>query len=164
MIPLLVVGVGFVCQGLGPLDGGDPDRLVLRLPGRPPEEEVQDGLVEAFPLGGGVPEGLDGPGQFSCRPYQPQTGVQGPALEGCVEELGVAHGSRCVGGVLWVSGGLAGWAVEVWHICVNVCAFHAGCGWRWREAGGSWVSRVLVVGVPVVTVLAGSAGGVLVAP
>ena len=60
--PFVGVGVGVVCQRLGPLDAGDPDALVSRLPATPPEDEVHDGLVEAFSWGGEVPQGLDGEG------------------------------------------------------------------------------------------------------
>ena len=38
-------GVGVVCQGLAPLDGGDPDALVLHVLASPPDEEVHDRLV-----------------------------------------------------------------------------------------------------------------------
>ena len=60
--PFFVLGVGVLCQGLGPLDGGDPDALVSRLPAIFPEDEVYDGFSEAFPRGGEVPEALDGEG------------------------------------------------------------------------------------------------------
>ena len=49
-----------MCQGLGPLDGGDPDALVSRLLASCPELEVHDDLVNAFPRGGEAPEVLDG--------------------------------------------------------------------------------------------------------
>ena len=45
------VVVGVVCQGLASFDGGDPDVLVLGVLTSPPEDEVHDGLVEAFPRG-----------------------------------------------------------------------------------------------------------------
>ena len=54
------VDVGVVCQGLAPLEGGDPDVLALGVFAGSPEYEVYDGLVEAFAWGGQVPEGLDG--------------------------------------------------------------------------------------------------------
>ena len=60
--PFVGVGVGVACQGLGPFDGGDPDALVSCTPARPPEDELHDGLVDAFYLGGEGPEGLDGEG------------------------------------------------------------------------------------------------------
>ena len=41
-----------MCQGLAPLDGGDPDVLVLGVLVGPPEDEVYDGVVETFPRGG----------------------------------------------------------------------------------------------------------------
>ena len=43
-----------MCQGLAPLDGGDPDVLALGW------FAVYDGLVEAVAWGGQVPEGFDG--------------------------------------------------------------------------------------------------------
>ena len=52
--------VGVVCQGLAPLDGGDPDMLALRVLAGSPEYKVYDGLVEAVAWGGHVPEGFDG--------------------------------------------------------------------------------------------------------
>ena len=45
------VGVGVVCQGLAPLDGEDPDVLVLGVLASPPKDKVHDGLVEAVPRG-----------------------------------------------------------------------------------------------------------------
>ena len=48
-----------MCQGFGPLDAGDPESLVSCLMSSPPGDEVHDGLVEVFPRGGEVPEGLD---------------------------------------------------------------------------------------------------------
>ena len=49
------VGVGVVCQGLAPLDQGDPDALVSRVRASPSEEDVKDGLVEAFLWAAKVP-------------------------------------------------------------------------------------------------------------
>ena len=54
------VGVRVVCQGLAPLNGGDPDVLALGVLAGSPEYEVYDGLVEAVAWGGQVPEGFDG--------------------------------------------------------------------------------------------------------
>ena len=54
------VGVGVLCQGLAPLDGGDPDVLALGVLAGSPEYEVYDGLLEAVAWGGQVPEGFDG--------------------------------------------------------------------------------------------------------
>ena len=54
------VGVGVVCQGLAPLDQGDPDVLALGVLAGLPEYEVYDGLLEAVAWGGQVPEGFDG--------------------------------------------------------------------------------------------------------
>ena len=48
-----------MCQGLAPLDGGDPDVLALGVVAGSPEYEVYDGLMEAVAWGGQVPEGLD---------------------------------------------------------------------------------------------------------
>ena len=42
------VSVGVVCQGLAPLNGGDPDVLALGVLAGSLEDEVYDGLVEAF--------------------------------------------------------------------------------------------------------------------
>ena len=53
------VDVGVVCQGLAPLDEGDPDVLALGVFAGSPEYEVYDGLVEAVAWGGQVPEGFD---------------------------------------------------------------------------------------------------------
>ena len=49
-----------MCQGLAPLDGGDPDVLALGVLAGSPEHEVYDGPVEAVAWGGQVPEGFDG--------------------------------------------------------------------------------------------------------
>ena len=46
----------FVCHDLAPLDGGDPDVLVLGVLAGSPEYEVYDGLVEAVAWGGQVLE------------------------------------------------------------------------------------------------------------
>ena len=70
--------------------------------------------------------------QLSCRRYQPRRGVQGPALGGCWEEVGVPHGGRREGAVPWVRGGLAGWAVEVWRVYVDVFVVLGGRGWSGR--------------------------------
>ena len=48
-----------MCQGLAPLDGGDPDVLALVVFAGSPEYEVYDGLAEAVAWGGQVPEGFD---------------------------------------------------------------------------------------------------------
>ena len=49
-----------MCQGLAPLDGGDPDGLAPGVFAGSPEHEVYYGLVEAAAWGGQVPEGFDG--------------------------------------------------------------------------------------------------------
>ena len=49
-----------MCQGLAPLDEGDPDVLALGVFAGSPEYKVYDGLVEAVAWGGQVPEGFDG--------------------------------------------------------------------------------------------------------
>ena len=46
------VDVGVMCQGLAPLDGGDPDVLALGVLAGSPEDEVYNGLMEAFAWGG----------------------------------------------------------------------------------------------------------------
>ena len=53
------VGVGVVCQGLAPLDGGDPDVLALSILAGSPECEVYDDVVGAVAGGGQVLEGFD---------------------------------------------------------------------------------------------------------
>ena len=103
------VDVGVVCQGLAPLDGGDPDVLALGVFAGSPEYKVYDGLVEAAAWGGQVPEGFDGElGPVVLWAVPAQGGGRGPALEGCSEEVGVADGGRCEGGVPRVRGG-GGW-------------------------------------------------------
>ena len=102
--------------------------LALRLTTGPPEDEVHDGLVHALPRGGEVPEGLSGEGHAVLLHTVPaQGGVRGPALEGCVEELGVADGGPCEGGA---ARGPVGWGVEVRQVDVHV--FRAGWGWPGR--------------------------------
>ena len=49
-----------MCQGLAPLDGGDPDVLALGVFVGWPGYEVYDGLVEAVAWGGSVLESFDG--------------------------------------------------------------------------------------------------------
>ena len=124
------VGVVVVCQGLGPLEGGDPDALVVRLLLSPPENKVHDDLEEAFPWDGEVRRGLEddfGPTFLQAVPAQ--GGVQGPALEGCVEEVGVADGGWREGRASGVRRGLAGWAAEVWRVYVDVGVVFGGCCW-----------------------------------
>ena len=58
--------------------------------------------------------------QSSCRRYQPGGGGRGPAFEGSSEEVGVADGGRCEGGVPRVRGGWAGWAAGVLRVYVDV--------------------------------------------
>ena len=53
---------------------------------------------------------------------------QVPALEGCSEEVGVADGGRCEGGVPWVWGGWAGWVAGVLCVYVDVWLVLAGLG------------------------------------
>ena len=62
--------------------------------------------MEVFAWGGEVPEGLDGEFGLALLQAVPvKGGVQGPALEGCSEELGVAEGGlREGGGALGVGG------------------------------------------------------------
>ena len=54
-----------MCQGLAPLDWGDPDVLALGVLAGLPEDEVYDGLVEAFARGCYVLESLDGSARSS---------------------------------------------------------------------------------------------------
>ena len=72
----------------------------------------------------------------SCRRYQPRGAGRGPALEGCSEEVGVADGGRCEGGVPWVGGGWAGWAARVLRVYVDVSLALAWLG----RAGRCWVA------------------------
>ena len=53
--------------------------------------------------------------------------------------VGVADGGRCEGGVPWVWGGLAGRAVEVWRVHVDVCVVLGGLGWAGRCRVVLWV-------------------------
>ena len=77
--------------------------------------------------------------QLSRRGVPAQGGVQGPALKGCLEEVGVADGGRRDGGVLWVLEHLAGWAVGVWRVYVDLCVFLSERGWSWRFRVVWWV-------------------------
>ena len=83
--------------------------LALGVLARPQEHEVYDGLVEAVAWGGQVPEGFDGefgPDLWYAVPAQGS--AQGPALEDCSEEVGVADGGRCEGGCSGFGGGRLG--------------------------------------------------------
>ena len=73
--------------------------------------------------------------QSSCRRYQPR----GPALEGCSEEVGVADGGRCEGGVPRVRGGWAGRAAGVLRVYVDVWLALVGLGRAGRCRVASWV-------------------------
>ena len=53
------VGVAVACQGLAPLDWGDPDVLVSRVLARPPVDDDHDGLLGVSLI------------QLTCRRYQP---------------------------------------------------------------------------------------------
>ena len=74
--------------------------------------------------------------QSSCRRYQPRGGGRGPVLEGCSEEVGVADGGRCEGGVPWVRGGVG------WMGCRGLAPLRrwmVGPGWArpdWAVPGG----------------------------
>ena len=90
--PFVDVSVGFVCQNLGPFDGGDLDLLVLCLLASPPENEVSDGLVQALPRGAEVPDGVDHEGgPLLLQAVPAEGGVWGSALEGF---CGAAWGRR----------------------------------------------------------------------
>ena len=133
------VGVRFVCQGLGRLDEGDPDVVVSRLLPSPPEDKVHKGLVVALPWTGEVPEGLDGEGgPVLLQAVPAQAAVQGPSSVGCAEDLGVADGDRCDWGVLGARGGLAGWALEVRRVHVDVSVLYRGWCWFWLRWMVSW--------------------------
>ena len=130
-----------MCQGLGPVDGGDPDVLALGVLTGSPEYEVYDGLVEAVAWAGQVLEGFDGElGPALLKGVPAQGSVQGPALEGCSEEVGVADGGRCEGGVLRVRlRGLAGWVAGVLRIHIDVWVALAGLGWAEQCLVAPWV-------------------------
>ena len=73
--PSVAVGVCVVCQGLGPLEGGNPDALGTRLLATPPGDEVHNVLVEAFIGMVKLPRTLPIMAvQLSCRRYQPTWG------------------------------------------------------------------------------------------
>ena len=75
--------------------------------------------------------------QSSCRRYQPRGGGQGPALEGCSEEVGVADGGRCEGRVPRVrGGGLDG--------LPGSCASTSTYGWPWQGLARLGVSGWLI--------------------
>ena len=75
--------------------------------------------------------------QSSCRRYQPRGVVR--ALEGCSEEVGVADGGRCEGGVPRVRGGWAGWVAGVLRVHVDVWLALVGLGRAGRCRVASWV-------------------------
>ena len=105
-----------------------------------PEYEVYDGLVEAVAWGGQVLEGFDcelSPALLYAVPAQGS--AQGPALESCSEEVTVAVGGRCEGGVLRVRGGLAGWAAGVLRVHVDEWVALGGLAWAGRCRAASWV-------------------------
>ena len=66
-------------------------------------------------------------------------GGQGPALEGCSEEVGVADGRRCEGGVPPVRGGWAGWVAGVLRVYVDVWLALVGLGRAGLCQLASWV-------------------------
>ena len=68
-----------------------------------------------------------------------QGSAQGPALEGRSEEVGVADGGRCEGGVLRVRGGWAGWVAGVLRVHVDVWVTLVGLGRAGRCRVASWV-------------------------
>ena len=59
-------------------------------------------------------------------------------MEGCLEEVGIFDGGPREEGVLWFREGLAGWAVEVRHIYVDVRVSPGGRVWSWRYQVVSW--------------------------
>ena len=129
-----------MCQGLAPLDGGDPDVLALGVLAGSPEYNVHDNLPAAVAWGGQVPEGFDvelGPVLLYAVPAQ--GGAQGPALEGCSEEVGVADGGRCEGVVPRFQGGRAGWFAGVLRVHVDVWLALVGRGRAGLCRAASWV-------------------------
>ena len=129
-----------MCQGLAPLDGGDPDVLVLSVLAGSPECEVYDGLVEAVAWGGQVLEGLTvSLVQVSCRQYQPRGVLR--ALPWRVARR--RSGSRMVVGVRGgCSGsyrGWAGWVAGVLRVQVDVRLALVGLGRAGRCQAASQV-------------------------
>ena len=59
-----------------------------------------------------------------------------PALEGRSEDVGVADGGRCEGGVPWVWGGWAGWVAGVLRVHIDVWLALVGLG---RAGGARWL-------------------------
>ena len=58
---------------------------------------------------------------------------------GCSEEVGVTDGGWCEEGVPWVLGGMAGRALEVWRVHVDVRVVLGGLGWAGRCRVVLWV-------------------------
>ena len=124
------VGVRLVCQGLAPLNGGDPDVLVSAVLASPPEDDVHDGLVESLPWGACVLEDLEGElGPALLLAVPAQGSVQGPALECFSEEVRVANGGRREERVLWVRGGRRGGLLR---FGASTSMF----GWSWAGVAG----------------------------
>ena len=156
-----------MCQGLAPLDGGDPDVLALGLLAGSPEHEVYDSLSQR-PLPWVVRSRRAltvSLVQLSCRRYQPRGVLR--ALPWRVDRR--RAGSRMVvsvrGGVLRVrEGGLVGcrgparprrrmgdpgWARPGWAVLGSFAGerwalgYFGGvleaCGWRWGACAGRGV-------------------------
>ena len=127
-----------MCQGLAPLDGGDPDVLALGVFAGSPEYEVYDGLVEAVP---GVARSWRAMTvslvQSSCRRYQPR-GVVG-ALPWRVARR--RSGSRMVAGVRGGCPGSGGGGLD-WLL--GSCASTSTYGWPWLGLAGLGGARWLL--------------------
>ena len=124
------VGVGVVCQGLAPLDGGDPDVLALGVLAGSPEYEVYDGLVGAPAWGGQVRRALTvSLVQVSCRRYQPGGVLR--ALPWRVARR--RSGSRMVVGV---RGGCSGSGGGGLGGLPGSCASTSMYGWPWSGSAG----------------------------
>ena len=77
--------------------------------------------------------------QSSCRRYQPRGVVGALPWRVCSEEVGVADGGRCEGGVPRVRGGWAGWVAGVLRVYVDVWLALVGHGRAGRCRVASWV-------------------------
>ena len=66
-------------------------------------------------------------------------GAQGPALEGCSEEVGLADGGQCEGGVPRVRRGRVGWVAGVLRVHIDVWLALVGLGWAGGCQVASWV-------------------------
>ena len=119
-----------MCQGLAPLDGGDPDVLALGVSAGSPEYEVYDGLVEPLP---GVVRSQRALTvslvQSSCRRYQPR---------GVLRALPWRVARRRSGSlmVVCVRGGCPGSGRGGLGGLLGSCASTLTYGWPWLGTAG----------------------------